>query len=85
MKAIYLTSLYRCEKGPFGQEDPCHDCHDVSCQYHQGFDPDDHVERLNIYLDPEKNKFYGKLNGKRVALSYTKFDGKGYIIEADIK
>ena len=83
MKAIYLCSLSRCKKGSFGRKDPCHDCHDVSCQYHQGFDPDDHLDHLDIYFDPIKKKIYGELNGKPVVLSQVKFDNKGYILEVD--
>ena len=82
MNPITICYLRRCRKGPFEDKDPCHDCHDVSCMYHQGFSEEDELDRLEVYFDPEKKKFYGKMNGKKVKISTLSFDSRGLVDKA---
>ena len=80
----YIFCYARCGLGPFEAKDPCYDCHDMACQYHLGYDPEDHVERLLLFYDQEKKSFYATINGERVKVHMVKFNDDGRIVEVYI-
>ena len=73
--------LFSCGGGKtYFAEDPCHDCHDVSCQYHQGFSNECPVVTMRVTLDQE-----GKVIDPEGIYQNVKYDEDGQLLYVTLK
>ena len=73
--------LYSCGGGKtYFTEDPCHDCHDVSCQYHQGFSDKSSVEIIQVTLDQQ-----GVVLDPEGRFHKVKYDENGKLLSVTLK